>query len=237
MLDSILSSTPTALEIIIIALMSLLGGIVFAAVYAHFKKKDGYYKDMIISFSLFPFIIAMAVVIVTLLTNEYSGTQLTARIGRVAVALLSAVLILRFRSEQRNFEDLTFMLLLTIYALGTGLGYIGLSLILYFISLAVFAVFNIIGFPKQDKDHLLVSITVPESLNYPDAFEDIFAKYCVSHKLVNVKSTDLGSVFIIKYNVYMKKNASQKEFIDEIRVRNCNLNITVTMNDFNASKK
>ena len=66
---------------------------------------------------------------------------------------------------------------------------------------------------------------MPENLDYTQIFDDIFARYLNRSELIKVKTTDLGSVFELNYSIEMKDKGKEKEFIDELRTRNCNLTI------------
>lgn len=236
MLTSFLSSTPTVLEILLLGFLSLLGGSLFALLYAIVKKKDGYYKDMVITYALFPFLLSIAIIGVSLLCLNFDESELTARIGRVAVALLAAVLIFRFRSEQRNFEDLTYLLFLSVFSLLLGCGYLYLGLVFYAVTLLFVFFFYFFHFPKKDADYCILNITIPEDLDYPGAFDPILEKYCSSYRLEKVKSADLGGVFILQYQLAFRKGVSQKEFLDQIRIRNSNLNISLGLSEFKSYK-
>lgn len=71
-------------------------------------------------------------------------------------------------------------------------------------------------------------MTIPEDLNYTNIFDDLMEKYTFSHSIINVKTTSMGSLFKITYKLKLKSAEVEKDFIDEIRVRNGNLEITVS---------
>ena len=71
-------------------------------------------------------------------------------------------------------------------------------------------------------------ITIPEDLDYTDVFEDVFKEYTTSCELVKVKTTNMGSMFRLTYDVVLKDPAREKELIDKLRIRNGNLEITVS---------
>ena len=73
-----------------------------------------------------------------------------------------------------------------------------------------------------------LKITIPEDLDYTDVFDDILGKFTNSYKLEQVKTTNLGSMFELKYNINVKSGINEKQFIDELRVRNGNLKIALT---------
>ena len=110
-----------------------------------------------------------------------------------------------------------------------GMGYVSFGLILYAIVLIVLIVLHILKFPILSKNNLSLKITIPEDLNYEDAFDDIFSSYTSYHQLSKIKSSDMGTMFVLSYDVVMKKDKSTKDFIDEIRQRNGNLNVIVTI--------
>jgi hypothetical protein len=74
-------------------------------------------------------------------------------------------------------------------------------------------------------------VTVPENLNYTDAFNEIFDKYTTENSLKRVKTTNMGTLFELTYTVRLKRNVNEKNFIDELRVKNSNLNITLSIQE------
>jgi hypothetical protein len=59
-------------------------------------------------------------------------------------------------------------------------------------------------------------------------FEDILAEYTSAHELVRVKTTNMGSLFKLTYDLTMRDAGKEKEMIDKLRCRNGNLEITVS---------
>lgn len=70
-------------------------------------------------------------------------------------------------------------------------------------------------------------ITVPESLEYAGAFDDIFDAYTESRRLVHVKTTSLGSLNRLTYDIMLRRAGEEKAFIDALRCRNGNLEISL----------
>ena len=85
-----------------------------------------------------------------------------------------------------------------------------------------------IHFPKGEK---IIKITIPESLDYTEVFDDIFAEYASSAKLEKVKSANMGSMFRLSYRVTLKNAGSEKPMLDAIRTRNGNLEIQCSRAD------
>ena len=75
----------------------------------------------------------------------------------------------------------------------------------------------------------MLKITVPENLDYQNAFDPVMQAYTLASALRKIKTTDLGSLYVLSYAVTMKNNVSEKDFIDELRCRNGNLTITLTL--------
>ena len=109
---------------------------------------------------------------------------------------------------------------------------IGLALlpaIVAAVILLVFVVLSVTGFGTRDERRKQLRITIPENLNYMVVFDDIFDKYLSENVLRKVKTTNMGTMFELTYECRMKDECEQKQFIDELRVRNGNLNITMGM--------
>lgn len=109
---------------------------------------------------------------------------------------------------------------------------IGLALlpaIVAAVILLVFVVLSVTGFGTRDERRKQLRITIPENLNYMVVFDDIFDKYLSENVLRKVKTTNMGTMFELTYECRMKYESEQKQFIDELRVRNGNLNITMGM--------
>ena len=61
----------------------------------------------------------------------------------------------------------------------------------------------------------------PESLDYTSVFDDIFARYLTRCELVQVKTTNMGSLFKLEYRIVFR----EEDMIDQLRCRNGNLEI------------
>ena len=75
----------------------------------------------------------------------------------------------------------------------------------------------------------LLKITVPEDLNYKDAFKDVLEANTDQYALKRVKTTDLGSLFEVNYQVVISEGIDEKSFLDDLRCKNGNLSIVLTM--------
>lgn len=71
-------------------------------------------------------------------------------------------------------------------------------------------------------------ITIPEDLDYTDVFEPVLKKYASECELILVKTTNMGSLFRLTYNLKLNRAGKEKEMIDKLRCRNGNLEISVS---------
>jgi hypothetical protein len=81
---------------------------------------------------------------------------------------------------------------------------------------------------EPDRHERILKIVVPEDLDYDEAFESILQKYTSRHRLVRMKTINMGSLYKLTYEVKMRQGIKEKEFLDEIRVKNCNLKILLS---------
>lgn len=227
---SILGSTPTFVQILLAVLITVVLAGVSAYLYKFFRTRDGYFKDMPFSLFLFPVILAVTVIIIDAvgLALSEGGSSELSRYARVAVAILSALLILRIRSQQRDVEDIIMIFYATVLGLTCGMGFVFAALTLFGAVMGVYVVLKLLHFPRMPKERMALKITVPENLDFEHAFDDILKKYTQSYFLKKVKTTDLGSLILLSYEIYLKKGVNSKELLDEIRARNGNLDVAVT---------
>jgi len=108
-----------------------------------------------------------------------------------------------------------------------GMGYLAYSLLFTVIASGIFLLYSLVNFGKGDQNYKTVQITVPEDLNYTGVFEEVFSQYATSYELTKVKTTNMGSLFRLSYNVRIQDPAKEKEMIDAIRCRNGNLEVSV----------
>ena len=119
-----------------------------------------------------------------------------------------------------------------------GMGYLGFAVLFTVVMCAMFILYNRLDFgaKKNSDKYKTFSITIPEDLDYSGIFDDIFAEYTLVHDLARVKTTNMGSMFKLTYNVTLRDAAREKEMIDKIRCRNGNLESTVSKQESIAAK-
>ena len=64
------------------------------------------------------------------------------------------------------------------------------------------------------------------NLYYDGLFDDIFAQYTRRCTLTRVKTSNMGTLYELEYVVVLPEDVPPKAFLDALRCRNGNLNIT-----------
>ena len=142
------------------------------------------------------------------------------------VAVAGAFSLVRFRSVPGNARDICCIFLAMAMGLATGTGYIALAVLLVLIVGIMNIVFALTGFAASDMEGVKeLTVTIPESLDYTGAFDDIFDEYTESCDLSKVRTTNMGSLYRLKYMIRMKDESREKQMLDELRCRNGNLDI------------
>ena len=211
MFDSIIESVyaTTGKEFLICSGVSLILGLLLALV--HMYKND-YSKNMVIMLVILPF----AVQTMLMLVKGSFGTS---------IAVMGAFSLVRFRSAQGNARELSSILCGVTIGLAMSLGYIGIAgCVFVFMSIIVIVLTSINFGVKKNCDRTL-KITIPEDLDYEGVFDDIFDKFTSKCEVMRVRTTNMGSLYELTYDIVLKKDVSEKEFIDTIRCRNGNLTV------------
>lgn len=149
------------------------------------------------------------------------------------VAVAGAFSLVRFRSAPGTAKEIGAIFLAMAVGLACGMGYPGFALIFAGIMCAVSLVYSLINFGGRRHASLcrVLRITVPEDLDYPTVFDDLLEKYTVKSTLTGVKTTNLGSLNRLTYELELRAPGTEKAFIDELRCRNGNLEISMSLHD------
>ncbi len=193
---------------------ALLCGIVLTACYI-FKTR--YTRSFAATLAMLPAVVAVVIMMV----NGNIGA---------GVAVAGAFSLVRFRSVPGTAREIGAIFLAMGTGLVCGMGYLGYAILISVLLGAISLVYNLIGIGAKNKtsQHKMLRITIPEDLDYTDVFESVLSEYTSDHELIQVKTTNMGSLFRLTYNVTIKDAAKEKELIDKLRVRNGNLEITVS---------
>ena len=193
---------------------SLVLGLVMAFAYMY---RTRYTKSFVITLALLPAVVC----VVIMLVNGNVGT---------GVAVAGAFSLVRFRSVPGTAKEICTLFLAMGAGLIAGMGYLGFAVLFTVVMCAVFVLYNCLDFgaKKNAATFKTFTITIPEDLDYSGVFDDIFAEFTRSHDLIRVKTTNMGSMFKLTYNVELRDAAKEKEMIDKMRCRNGNLEIAVS---------
>lgn len=190
---------------------SALGlGIVIAASYM-FRTRTS--RSFAATLALLPALVC----VVILMVNGSVGA---------GVAVAGTFSLVRFRSAPGTAKEITAVFLSMATGLICGMGCFMYAVLFTAVICTAMILLKITGFGDAH-DGKELHITIPEDLDYEGVFDDIFKKYTLEHSLISVKTSDMGSIFRLKYNITLRSEASEKEFIDKLRVRNGNLPITI----------
>ncbi|OAB47389.1 DUF4956 domain-containing protein [Paenibacillus antarcticus] len=219
MLDSLFSvSTSTELTfinaIITIFIAIALGGIIS---YTYMKTNPGGYSQ---SFTLTMVLLPVIVGIIILLIGS--------NVAR-AFSLAGAFSIIRFRSAPGDPKDITFVLFTMAAGLACGVGSFGYAVMFTIILCVLMFILNRTNFGVRTTSQKTLKVTIPENLGYEEAFEEVFNKYDVEYELKKIRTTELGSLYELVYAVTLDEAVNQKAFLDAIRTRNGNLDLSLTM--------
>ena len=180
-------------------------------------------KSFFITSILIPMIVASVISMVSLFLDE--TTTGAVRIATIAVALG----LIRFKSASGRAEELLLLFGGVAFGLIAGLGYVGIAAIVALLVSSLYVVLSSINIFKFKRvgDEKLLKITIPEDLNYNEAFDAILKTYLKSYELVEIKTTGMGSLFRLSYKVELLAKDTEKQLIDEIRIKNSNLEISL----------
>jgi hypothetical protein len=136
--------------------------------------------------------------------------------------------LVRFRSAPGSAKEIVTIFIAMGAGLISGMGYLGFASLFTVIMCVMFLIYNLITGARKQTANRTIKITIPEDLDYTGAFDDIFAEYTKRNELIKVKTTNMGSMFRLTYNVTLKDDSREKQMIDRIRERNGNLEVFVS---------
>jgi len=215
MFNTIFDSTAVGMNIttaLIAAGVALGLGIVLA--FTHSKTSQTT-KGFMVTLALLPLLV-MAVMI---MINGNLGTS---------IAILGAFSLIRFRSIAGRAKDLLAVFAAMMIGLACGMGHVlfaGVIVAIYVVALLFFSYTKLL---EPDARERVLKIVIPEDMDYDEVFEDIFKRYTSRHRLVRMKTMNMGSLYKLTYDIKLKRGIKVKAFLDEIRVKNCNLKVLLS---------
>lgn len=165
-------------------------------------------------------VMGVIIAIVYMYICKKEGYQKNFIIGLLMLpAVVSVVILLVGSNVARAFSMAA--------GLACGLGYVTFAAAFTAVMLLLLILISALGFVDRNEGRKQLKIVIPESLNYNSVFDDLFDKYTSENRLNKVKTTNMGTMYELTYEIRLKNDDAEKDFIDELRVRNGNLNISV----------
>ena len=219
MFNSIFEAGSTGLSIKTALICSGIAlGLGLIVAFTHMKTSKTT-KGFLITLATLPLLV-MAVMI---MINGNLGTS---------IAILGAFSLIRFRSIQGNAKELLSVFFVMTIGLALGMGHILFATVITIIAVAAILIFSYTNFLEPNKNQRSLKIVIPEDLDYDEVFDEIFKKYTNKHELIKMKTMNMGSLYKLTYDITIKSDVKEKEFLDEIRVKNCNLKVLLSHPNF-----
>jgi hypothetical protein len=212
--DTDMTSVIAPLDFLLCVASALIIGLILAGFYMY---RTRYTKSFVATLALLPAVVCVVIMMV----NGNVGT---------GVAVAGAFSLVRFRSVPGSAKEISAIFLAMGTGLIVGMGYLGYAFLCAVVLGFFSALYSWIDFGSRRKNGLYktLHITIPEDLDYSDVFDPILKKYTSEYELTMVKTTNMGSLFRLTYNLKLNSFGHEKEMIDKLRCRNGNLEITIS---------
>ena len=147
-----------------------------------------------------------------------------------AISIGGGLALIRFRNTVGDPRDIVYFYLSIAVGIACGVGFIGFGALAIGLILLLIVILSLIGLDRFGGTGKRLRILIPESLDYDGVFEPVLKQYCRYSHLNRIKTQDYGTLLELDYRIVMKDKKQEKEFIDELRQRNGNLNISLVQN-------
>ncbi|MDF2662368.1 MAG: cell division protein FtsZ [Paenibacillus sp.] len=220
-IEALFASSPTTTELTlshacITILISIALGWAISLTYMKTSSRSGYSPNFTLTMVLLPAIVAIIILLI--------GSNIAR-----AFSLAGAFSIIRFRSAPGDPKDIAYVLFTMAAGLAVGVGSFGYAVLFTICLCLLMFLLSISKFGVKKTTQRMLKVTIPEDLGYEEAFDEIFKTFDIAYELKKVRTTELGSLYELVYLVSMDHLTNQKQFLDAIRVRNGNLDISLTM--------
>lgn len=213
MFTSILNNTTSSLTVIQVSLLVLTGivcGVLVALGYKWFTQSS---TSFLLTIAAMPVLVCFVI----LMVNGNLG---------VGIAVAGSFSLVRFRSLPGKSSDIGVIFFAMGIGLALGMGHILFALYVTILVLVLTAVLIKSNLFVTRQSYRYVTVQVPEELNVSQAFQDLFAKYTYSTKLLQIRTVHMGMLYELAYEVQLKDNTQEQELINQLRTRNGNLQIS-----------
>ena len=194
----------------------LIGGILAFSC----RYQGRYTKSFLVTLMLLPSVVC----IIIMMVNGSVGA---------GVAVAGAFSLVRFRSAPGSGREITMLFLAMGAGLIAGMGYLAFALLFALIMSVMNVIYNRLdlGEKKNGLRYRRLTILIPESLDYSGVFDEVLRNYTTDYTLTRVKTTNMGSLFRLSYDLTLREGVREKEFLDQLRCRNGNLEIMLSMQE------
>ena len=201
--------------------VALLLGLVLSLTYCFHSR---FTKSFVVTLATLPAIVAVVIMMV----NGNLGA---------GVAVAGAFSLVRFRSVPGQARDIAFIFLAMAVGLVCGMGYLGYAALICVILGGANLLLQLANFGgSSSRLDRTINITVPEDLNFVGLFDEVLDRYASSHDLVTIKTTNMGSLYKLQYNVLLRNAECVRDLIDDLRCRNGNLEVSLTYQAANGDE-
>lgn len=215
--SSVISGDVNITSFLICMGVSIVIGAAIAVTYM--KTSRRYTNSFVTTLAILPAVVQVVIMMV----NGNIGA---------GVAVAGAFSLVRFRSIPGTAKEIGYIFIALAAGLATGMGYVAFAVVFAVIMCVVGVIYTLVGFGGKSHHHQkYLTVVIPESLDYTEVFNDVFEKYLSKQELIKVKTTNMGSLFKLSYDITLKDPKKEKEFIDGLRTRNGNLEIMCTRAD------
>lgn len=219
MIESLFATDATTAELTLThALLTLFIAIALGAIISltYMKTQAAYAQNFALTMIVLPVIVAIIILLI--------GSNIAR-----AFSLAGAFSIIRFRSAPGDPKDIAFVLFTMAAGLACGVGSFGYAALFTIVLCLLMFFLKAIKFGAKKATQKTLKVTIPENLGYEEAFEELFKKFDIGYELRKVRTTELGSLYELVYEITLGPSANQKQFLDAVRSRNGNLDVTLTM--------
>ena len=186
-------------------------------VYLFTHRRTGFRPSMVFTMMLLGPIVAIIVICI--------GSNIAR-----AISIGGGLALIRFRNTVEDPRDIVYYYLSIAGGIACGVGFIGFGVIAVGLILVFIILLSLIGMDRFGGTGKRLRILIPESLDYDGVFEPILKEYCRYAHLNRIKTQDYGTLLELDYRIILKDKHREKEFIDQLRQRNGNLNISLVQN-------
>ena len=214
MLDTIFTSLPelSLIRTVIRMFAAIIAGGFISLSYIHSDKRQKYSSNFAMTVVILPAIVS---VVITLIGSDLAK----------AISLGGVFALVRFRSVPGDSRDIAYVFFAMIVGLAIGMDCYAIAFALTAVVALAFTLLQKMNYAKNKNASEILKITVPEDLNFKDAFTDLFNEYLDKYTISSIRTTNMGTLYQITYDVIPKEGIDEKAFIDALRVKNGNLNI------------